>query len=195
MSSSTGSPLPPPNWMQQQSTVGVSSTKRVSVEPLNLWPTTSTWAAYSSALASITLGQLNGDPSSPMVKYPSRCSPLTPTTPTYSPSFSPQTTAANQFANHQLLQPDSPHSVTDVCSDFPSFPLDFCTSNTSDRSSKSSGNSKRHQLLHPEVLPPVQKKSKSFTIDAILGLEEFAAACCETIEPTNNLYRSSRGKS
>jgi hypothetical protein len=200
MSSSTSSPISPSSWIQQQSpvVVGPSTNKRAAVEPLNLWPSTSTWAAYNSALASLSLGQLNGE-SSAGVKYPSRCSPLTPTTPTYSPSFSPQSTAINGFGIHPLLQPDSPHSVTDTCPDFSTaFPLDFCTTNTGDRSSSTSSNSNnntkrqlQHQQQQPEALANSQKRSKSFTIDAILGLEEFAASCFESADSVK--FFSSQG--
>lgn len=192
MSSSTSSPISPSSWIQQQSSVAASAnSKRAAVEPLNLWPSTSTWAAYNSALASLSLGQLNGETSTG-TKYPSRCSPLTPTTPTYSPSFSPQSSAMNNFGIHPLLQPDSPHSVTDTCPDFSTaFPLDFCTTNTGDRSSATSANSTKRHLHQPEALPNSQKRSKSFTIDAILGLEEFAASCFESADPVK--FFSSQG--
>lgn len=188
MSSSARSPVSPSNWIQQHSVVA-SSNKRVAVEPLNLWPSTSTWAAYSSALASLSLSQMNEMSSS--AKYPSRCSPLTPTTPTYSPSFSPPSSVTTNFANHPLLQPDSPHSVTDTSPDFSTaFPLDYCTTNAGDRSPISTSAMKR-QLAQPEHLAASQKRSKSFTIDAILGLEEFAASCFESADTTK--YFSSQG--
>ena len=165
------------NWIQPSASSNRLSHRAAAVEPLNLWPSTSTWAAYSSALASLSLSQLNSE------KYPSRCSPLTPTTPTYSPSFSPQSAAVNSFAVHPLLQPDSPHSVTDGCPDFSTaFPLDFCTTNNGERSPTSSAGTKR-QLPSADAHFPTgqhQKRIKSFTIDAILGLEEFAASCCES---------------
>ncbi|KAI9562928.1 hypothetical protein GHT06_010384 [Daphnia sinensis] len=182
MSSSASSPVSPTSWIQQQSSVVASSNKRVAVEPLNLWPSTSTWAAYSSALASLSLGQMN-EMSNVTSKYPSRCSPLTPTTPTYSPSFSPQSSVTNNFTNHPLLQPDSPHSVTDTSPDFSTaFPLDFCTTNNAGDRSPSSINANKRQLVQPEPLAANQKRSKSFTIDAILGLEEFAASCFESAD-------------
>lgn len=195
-SSTSSSSLSPPTWIQRQTPVGVTSSNRrtVPVEPLNLWPSTSTWAAYSSALASLSLGQLNGE-TSPGIKYPPRCSPLTPTTPTYSPSFSPQAAAINSFGVHPLMQPDSPHSVTDVNVDYPSaFPLDFCTTN-GDRSSPTSSstpkinNNNKRLLQHAgSLLVSQQKRSKSFTIDAILGLEELAASCYESVE--KHMYSS-----
>lgn len=187
--SSTSSPISPSNWIQQQQPISAVASSnrhsRAAVEPLNLWPSTSTWAAYSSALASLSLSQLNGETSvSTAMKYPSRCSPLTPTTPTYSPSFSPQSAAINSFGVHPLLQPDSPHSVTDACPDFATaFPLDFCTTNNGERSPTLTNSSMKRQLLpSADALPANQKRIKSFTIDAILGLEEFAASCCESTE-------------
>lgn len=247
MSSSTSSPVSPVSpassmpWIQRQSSVTTATTtsnsnrRAPTVEPLNLWPSsttqtstsTSTWAAYSSALASLSLGQLQyvsvasvasgasgasvassasghlGETTSnSIIKYPSRCSPLTPTTPTnYSPTFSPQQTAAiNSFGVHPLLQPDSPHSVIEgACSDYPStaFPLDFCTThmangrsptdNTQTHTHTHHGGNKR-RLVQVDAQPISHKKSKSFTIDAILGLEEFAASCCHPIDSTINKH-------
>lgn len=176
------------------------------IEPLNLWPSTSTWAAYSSALASITLGQLNSEAKT-TPKYSSRNSPLTPTTPTYSPVFSP-TSSANSFGVPQLIQqhleqqatqdgpnspisrgvtPLSPHSVVDGYTDVPtSFSLDSVSANSiatvaTERLGMVNG-SKRP--LSAEALnsqqSQQQKRSKSFTIDAILGLDEFVVSCHES---------------
>ena len=179
------------------------------IEPLNLWPSTSTWAAYSSALASITLGQLNSEAKN-TPKYSSRNSPLTPTTPTYSPVFSP-TSSANSFGVPQLIHqqleqqsvqdgpnspisrgvtPLSPHSVVDGYTDAPtSFPLDFVYANSiatiaAERLSIVPG-SKRPlsaESLHQQNVQQSQqpKRSKSFTIDAILGLDEFMVSCHES---------------
>jgi hypothetical protein len=69
--------------------------------------------------------------------------------------------------------------------------LDFCTTNTGDRSSATSANSTKRHLHQPEALPNSQKRSKSFTIDAILGLEEFAASCFESADPVK--FFSSQG--
>lgn len=248
MSSSTSSPVSPVSpassmpWIQRQSSITTGTTtsnsnrRAPTVEPLNLWPSsttqtstsTSTWAAYSSALASLSLGQLQyvsvasvasgasvassasghlGETTSnSIIKYPSRCSPLTPTTPTnYSPTFSPQQTAAiNSFGVHPLLQPDSPHSVIEGAgSDYPStaFPLDFCTTHMANGRSPTDntqthththththhGGNKR-RLVQVDAQPISHKKSKSFTIDAILGLEEFAASCCHPIDSTINKH-------
>lgn len=198
-SSSSSSLSPPSTWIQRQTPSAASvtsSNRRAPVEPLNLWPSTSTWAAYSSALASLSLGQLNGE-TSPGIKYPSRCSPLTPTTPTYSPSFSPQAAGITNFgvSSHPLLQPDSPHSVTDASIDYPSaFPLDFCTTNTSgDRSpTLANANGNKRLLQQAESLLHA-KRSKSFTIDAILGLEELAASCYESVDNVKRMYHSPQG--
>ena len=212
MSSSSSSSSSPPSsaWIQQQQSTSSFSNKRTMIEPLNLWPSTSTWAAYSSALASITLGQLNGEARN-TPKYSSRNSPLTPTTPTYSPVFSP-TSSANSFGvpqQHleQLQQqqasvqngpnspvsrgvtPLSPHSVVDGYTDVPtSFPLDFVYAN----SMAMINGSKRPlsaEALHSQQSQQ-QKRSKSFTIDAILGLDEFVVSCHESATKQQPRYCS-----
>ena len=185
------------------------------IEPLNLWPSTSTWAAYSSALASITLGQLNGEARN-TPKYSSRNSPLTPTTPTYSPVFSP-TSSANSFGVPQLIQqhleqqhqqqqqasvqdgpnspvsrgvtPLSPHSVVDGYTDVPtSFPLDFVYANSMAMITGSK-RSLSAEALHSQPSQQ-QKRSKSFTIDAILGLDEFVVSCHESATKQQPRYCS-----
>ena len=212
--SSSSSPTSPPSsaWIQHQHqhqhSTGPSSNKRTMIEPLNLWPSSSTWAAYSSALASLTLGQLNcGIKNGPKYSQ-SRNSPLTPTTPTYSPVFSPTSLATNSFVEahsnniqHQLEQPItisdgpnspisrgasplSPHSVADGCTDTPtsSFPLSFCyatstvTEFAAEKLNMGLVTGSKRPLETEGFISQQQKRSKSFTIDAILGL----ASCHES---------------
>ena len=157
MSSSSMSP----SWI-----AGGSS--RLRMEHFNLWPSTSvtasggsaaaTWAAYSSALATLTLNQLNE------VKYPHHRgpSPLTPTTPTYAPD------SPSSIIGHADIQPDSPHSVDyhpDSFTDYPADPADYCLT--------TSLNPRKHKRSQSgaAVAYPASKKKKSFTIDSILGLD------------------------
>lgn len=186
--SSTSSPAP---WILQQQPTTSSRRVPATVEPLNLWPSPSSSAAwainYNAAMASLAVGN---EPAAS--KYPSRNSPLTPTSPTCSPPFSPS--SITSFASHPYgtLQhpPDSPHSVIDGFLDFPPPMTDFCPSSTS---------VKRHQQPDPHhtLHSNGNKRCKSFTIDAILGLEEcseqrrMSSSPDESSEPSSSPSSSS----
>lgn len=179
--SSTSSPAT--SWILQQQS-GNHQQRRNSgvpvIEPLNLWPTSSNWSNYNIS-----------------EKYPSRSSPLTPTTPTCSPLiFSPTSSAAAAAAfaagivsaSQHHPPPDSPHSVVDGYMDFPTtvapLLMDYCPTNNNNN------NRKRPQ---PEGMPGIisqNKRSKSFTIDAILGLEDFPSSSyrSSTIEGMLTIY-------
>ena len=159
--SSTSSTSP---WILQQQQPTTSRRIGGTVEPLNLWSSSSspaTWTMnYNSALASLTSNDMSNN-----LKYPSRNSPLTPTSPTCSPVFSPASFNSNPFTSQQH-PPDSPHSVIDGFLDFsPAAMLEFCPSS-------SNNVNKRPHAFDPQVSVN-KKRSKSFTIDAILGLEEY----------------------
>lgn len=148
------------SWIQTANRlrVGGASAAGGGVDPINLWPTatsTATWAAYSSALATLTINQINEGQSAMKFQAESRSSPLTPTTPTYAPTPSPPTPLTPQ----ETSQPGSPHSET--YADYLAYSLDYGVGGKRDALSLSS--------------EPAAKRSKSFTIDAILGLEEAAS--------------------
>ena len=147
------------SWIQTANRLRVASAPGGGGDPINLWPaatSTATWAAYSSALATLTINQINEGQSQMKYQAESRGSPLTPTTPTYAPTPSPPTPLTPQ----ETSQPGSPHSET--YADYLAYSLDYGI-----------GGGKRDALsLSSE---PAPKRSKSFTIDAILGLEEAAS--------------------
>lgn len=189
MSSTSSSPA---SWILQQQNQSASIMHHAkrnmpSIEPLNLWPSTSspsTWA-YGSAL-----GTLSANGNEMNSKYTSRNSPLTPTTPTCSPVlFSP--VALSSFVGvaggqQQHPPPDSPHSVVDGYLDFPAM-TEFFPMHTS--------NSSKRPQQDATPISSQNKRSKCFTIDAILGLDDFRASCRPSNEESFDQRRTSSPES
>lgn len=135
------------NWNHKESSAEATSSKFAS-GPLLL--STFPWPAMCSPKDTINF--LNTSLS--------RQSPLTPTTPTYC-----QTSTANSYpsvtSTSALLQPDSPSSMDD----YPEYVAGSADEDTA------------HQVeIREKSYKNTERNRKSFTIDAILGLEDLAAS-------------------